>query len=146
RELKINDINKGVVAFWYCTTQRTDELIRLIETTEVNIKKAKEIKAFYIEYRNQEITTMHKDLILKLGFSFFYLNRVNFSGIIQAGIIGGNEQKSEYNISCRFNKQILIERIKEISLKKAQIKVTNTDELIYSYSPYHRNQFKIQKI
>ena len=57
------------------------------------------------------------------------LNRTNISGIINAGVIGGIEQKGKYKIDCRFNKTALIKRIKLIAKHKKQIKLYNLDAL-----------------
>jgi DNA adenine methylase len=66
---------------------------------------------------------------LDLGFSTFFLNRTNISGIINAGVIGGIEQKGKYKINCRFNKEDLIKRIKLIAKYKKQIDLYNLDAL-----------------
>ena len=70
-----------------------------------------------------------KSNILKVGFSTFFLNRVNRSGIIRAGVIGGIEQNGNYKMDCRFNKKNLIERIKEIKKYKKKIEFYNLDAI-----------------
>src|SRR3989339_797786 len=65
--------------------------------------------------------------LIQLGFSTFFLNRVNMSGIIDGGVIGGIDQNGTYKMDCRFNKQELIKRIKEIAKYKKQIKIFNLD-------------------
>ena len=67
--------------------------------------------------------------ILKLGMATFYLNRVNRSGILKAGVIGGNLQNGNYKMNCRFNKNKLIEQIKEIEKLKDKIEFYNLDVL-----------------
>ena len=64
---------------------------------------------------------------MELGFSSFFLNRTNRSGILKAGVIGGKEQKGNYKIDERFNKDNLIERISKIAEKKNKIVVYNMD-------------------
>ena len=41
---------------------------------------------------------------LELGFATFFLNRTNFSGVLDAGPIGGYEQTGRYLINARYNK------------------------------------------
>ena len=72
-----------------------------------------------------------KEDILKLGFSTFFLNRVNRSGIINAGVIGGINQDGSYKMDCRFNKIKLIERIKEIAKYKKKIELYNLDATVF---------------
>ena len=67
--------------------------------------------------------------MFELGFSTFFLNRTNRSGIIEEGMIGGRSQDGEYTIDCRFNKEDLIERIKRIKKHKHKIHVCNLDAL-----------------
>ena len=72
--------------------------------------------------------------MLELGFSTFFLNRTNRSGIIAGGVIGGLKQNSRWKINVRYNKEELINRIRRISLYKNSIKIYNLDasELIKS--------------
>lgn len=56
---------------------------------------------------------------LEIGFSTFFLNRTNRSGIIdKAGPIGGFTQQGDYLINCRFNKERLVAQIKKIGEKR----------------------------
>ena len=68
-----------------------------------------------------------KHYSFELGFSTFYLNRTNHSGIITAGPIGGFNQNGNYLIDARFNKSALIQKIKKIGEFKKNIKVYNKD-------------------
>ena len=67
---------------------------------------------------------------LEIGFSTFFLNRTNRSGIIdKAGPIGGFSQQGDYPINCRFNKERLVAQIKKIGEKRDSIKVYNLEAL-----------------
>ncbi|EKD29013.1 MAG: DNA-methyltransferase, partial [uncultured bacterium] len=119
--ITINDYDRSIYAFWYSVLKKTDELCELIEKKEVNIenwKKAKEIQ------KNKK-----KAKLLDLGFSTFFLNRTNRSGILCGGIIGGHGQKGKYKIDCRFNKEDLIKRIREIVKYKKNIAICNLDAI-----------------
>jgi DNA adenine methylase len=65
--------------------------------------------------------------LLKLGFSTFFLNRTNRSGIINAGVIGGVEQTGTWKIDARFNKLDLIKRIERIAQYRTRIQLYNED-------------------
>ena len=56
-----------------------------------------------------------------------FCNRTNRSGILTAGVIGGLEQKGNYKLDCRFNKEKLIKMIEELSLYKGRVEVHNKD-------------------
>ena len=121
KTITINDYDRSIYAFWYCVLNRTDELCERIEKTPVTMphwREAKEIQ------RNK----VQADL-LDLGFSTFFLNRTNRSGIINAGVIGGISQQGNYKMDCRFNKKNLIERIRRIAQHKKDITLHHKDAL-----------------
>ncbi len=121
KKITINDKDRSLYAFWHAVLNNTDELCRLINDTEINLeqwKKQKEIQANKIEVD-----------LLQLGFSTFFLNRTNHSGIISGGLMGGIAQKGAYLMDCRFNKPELINRIQKIALKRDYIKVYQDDAL-----------------
>jgi len=117
----INDYDRSIYAFWYSVLNRTDELCELITNTEVNTDEWLVQKGI----QDQKETA---DLLI-LGFSTFFLNRTNRSGIIKAGVIGGKEQNGDYKIDARFNKENLIERIREIAKYRRYINLYNLDAI-----------------
>jgi DNA adenine methylase len=118
----INDIDYSIYCFWESVLYRTSELIKLIKETQVTIEEW---------YRQKEIrNNIHSHDPLTIGFSTFFLNRTNRSGIIdKAGPIGGLQQKGKYLIDCRFNKYDLIERILKISNYRKNISIFNMDAI-----------------
>lgn len=115
----INDKDKSIFAFWYSVLNYSEELCSLIKKTPVNLNVWKKQKRIQKEKDNYDLLT--------LGFSTFFLNRTNYSGILNAGAIGGKSQKGIWKINARFNKKNLIKRIKKISLYKDKIKLYNMD-------------------
>ena len=66
----------------------------------------------------------------RLGFSAYFLNRTNRSGIIEgAGPIGGYAQKGNWKLDVRLVKEKQIENIRALSRYASQIKVSNLDAL-----------------
>jgi len=96
-----------------------ENLCRLIRDTPVTIKSWKQQKAI------QEDSKNHSKL--EVGFSTFFLNRTNRSGIINGGVIGGKQQDSDWTLDARFNKLDLITRIEKISEQKEKISLYNQD-------------------
>lgn len=121
-EVWINDIDPSIHAFWYSVLNFTDELCGRIENTPVTIE----------EWRNQRgIQSAAQAESLDLGFSTFFLNRTNRSGILKAGVIGGLAQSGEWKLDCRFNRSDLILKIRRIALYKDQIRLTRIDAQKY---------------
>ena len=124
----INDLDRAIFSFWYSVLNETEELCRLIHDTKVDLKNWKRQKA--IQKNKNEAS------LLELGFSTFFLNRANRSGIIKGGIIGGYNQTGNYKIDARFNKGNLVQRIQRIGKYKDRIQLYNLDacELVKSIS------------
>lgn len=128
KKVYINDLDPAIHAFWYCVLYETDALCELIQSTQVTMDEW---------YKQREVYRKMPNDHLKLGFATFFLNRTNRSGIIKAGVIGGFEQKGNYKLDCRFNKERLVEQIKAIADKKDCIRLTNLDatQFIDEYLP-----------
>lgn len=121
-EVTINDYDRAIYAFWNSVVNDTERFCRKIRNTEVSIESWKKQKKIQKNKDNE------KDL-LKLGFSTFFLNRTNYSGIIGGGMIGGTLQSGKYKIDCRFNKEELIDRIRFIGIHRKHIHLENLDAL-----------------
>ena len=119
--ITINDYDLSMYAFWDSVVSKGDKLCGLIEDTPVTMDSWHEQKEVQ---RNKK-----KENLLKLGFSTFFLNRTNFSGVIEGRVIGGKSQSGPYSLDVRFNKNELIRRIKYISDHRKNITVTQRDAL-----------------
>lgn len=115
----INDIDRSIFAFWYSVLNNTDKLCKLIHDTEVTVNNW--------ELQRQIQKTKKQQSNLKVGFSTFFLNRTNRSGILNAGIIGGRKQTGQWKIDARYNKKKLINRIERIAQYKDKIELHNSD-------------------
>lgn len=117
--LVLNDIDRSIYALWYSILNRTEEFVELIDNAILTLE----------ERENQRQIQGNKEIvdILELGFSTFYLNRVNHSGIIKGGVIGGIKQEGKYKMDCRFNKKNLIKQVRNIALMRDRIEFYNMD-------------------
>ena len=118
-EIVINDYDKAIYSMWRAILTETNRFIDLLKSTPVTVDEWKKQKMIYLN--------LNKKYSFELGFATFYLNRTNRSGILKAGPIGGYEQKGNYKIDVRFNKDDLEERIKIIASKKRKIHLYNSD-------------------
>lgn len=120
KRIIINDYDRSIYAFWNTIINNSNELIDRIINTPINMD----------EWYKQKAIQLNKESIdneVDLAFSTFFLNRTNRSGILKAGVIGGKAQKGNYKMDCRFNKKMLIKRIKLIASYSNQITVCNDD-------------------
>ena len=117
----INDYDRSIYAFWYSILHYTDAFIDKIRNTPLSLK----------EWHTQRIIQLDKQNtdLFDLGFSTFFLNRTNRSGILKAGVIGGLNQTGPYKIDARYNKEKLIERIRIIAQHKNKFILHNENAI-----------------
>lgn len=135
-QIVINDLDKGIYSFWRAILSETDRFVEAVHEVPVSVE----------EWKRQREILLHADnkYSFELGFSTFYLNRTNRSGIINGGMIGGLEQNGVWKLDARFNKDNLINRILNIAKKKESIHLYNKDvvSLTKKYLPkYEKNAF-----
>lgn len=114
----INDKDNSIFAFWYSILNYTDTFIDKILNTPVTMDEW---------YKQRNIQQTNTDDLFSLGFSTFFLNRTNRSGIIKGGVIGGIEQSGIWKRDVRFNKNSLIKKIQRIATNKEKIHIFNMD-------------------
>jgi DNA adenine methylase len=104
-EVILIDIDPIIAYFWEVVFFDTDWLIEQINLIDVSLDTWKKLKL-------KEPNTKRE-----FALACIFFNRTNFSGILrpEVGPLGGKNQNSQYNISCRFPKNKLIKRIERIS-------------------------------
>ena len=121
-DIIINDYDYTIFCFWDSVLNRTEDFINLVLSTDVTLAE------WHRQKKVRENIETHTPL--EIGFSTFFLNRTNRSGIIdKAGPIGGLTQQGDYPIDCRFNKERLISQIEKIAAQKDHIKIYNLEAL-----------------
>ncbi|MGB2580420.1 MAG: DNA adenine methylase, partial [Minisyncoccia bacterium] len=113
KEITINDFDRSIYAFWHSVLNNTEKFCKMIESADMTVRN-------WLEQKEVQ-KNKAKVGLLELGFSTFFLNRTNRSGVINGGVIGGLEQKGNFKIDCRFNKKELIERVRLIAGYKQNI-------------------------
>lgn len=103
----INDLDPSVWSFWHSVLNNSQRLCDLISNTPVTMES-------WYEQKEVQKDKSAADT-LSLGFSTFFLNRTNRSGILKAGVIGGKGQTGNFKIDARFRKDELINRIQTIA-------------------------------
>jgi DNA adenine methylase len=150
--IHLNDIDPAVFAFWHSVLNFTEELCKSIRDAKLNVKERARQKAIQADMKNHSL--------LEIGFSTFYLNRTNRSGILNGGVIGGNDQTGEWKIDARFNKIELCRRVETIALYRSRIRLYNLDaadliidvlpslpksSLVYLDPPYYENADRLYR-
>lgn len=96
------DRDPFVASFWKVLFFDTDWLVNKIRKTDITVDLWNKLK---------NARSLKSDR--QRAFACLYLNRTSFSGILnsKAGPIGGQSQKSEYKIDCRFPRENLADRV-----------------------------------
>lgn len=118
RRIHINDLNPAVHAFWYSVLNDTEGLVRLIRNTRVDMRSWQVAR---------QIQTDPDASPLELGFSTFFLNRTNRSGILRGGVIGGKNQDGPWKLDARYNIPDLTWRIERIAERAGAIHLHHED-------------------
>jgi len=100
--IHINDVSKPLHAFWKSVLNHTEEFCRLVLKTPLTVAQWDKQKGILEHAADYECTD--------IGFTFFFLNRTNRSGILNGGIIGGRDQSGPWKIDARYNAKGLAQR------------------------------------
>jgi len=123
-EMIINDYDYHIYSYWYSLLNENKRLVDAISAVDVTISEWHKQKNIY--------DNPDKFSVFEVGFSTFFLNRCNRSGIISgAGPIGGFAQNGKWLIDERFNKEGLIERTIEVGKLKKSISIYNQDAIVF---------------
>jgi DNA adenine methylase len=121
----INDYDIGIYSIWYAVLNETQRLINDIQNIRLDIEEWQNQKNIYSKLIKDNIYSY------ELAFATYFLNRTNVSGIITGGPIGGKNQKGNYKLDCRFNRQNLSKKIEKISEYKNSIQLYNLEANIF---------------
>lgn len=127
--IHLNDSSYPIYCYWRSILHESDKFCRLIMSASLTIEEWHRQREILLEPQNYSL--------LEVGFSTFYLNRCNRSGVISGGVIGGIEQTGEWKMDARFNRAELISRIESIAFHREKIQIQNLDaeEYLKQYLP-----------
>lgn len=114
----LNDFDPHIYHFWFAVLNNTEDMLKKITDTPITIDERERQRAIYQECSADALSD---------GFATLFLNRVNFSGIIKGGPIGGLAQNGTYKLDCRFNKEEIKKKIENVALLKDRICLYNCD-------------------
>lgn len=120
-KVHLNDVDPAIHAFWWCVLHDTKEFCRRVKTVKLSVATWR---------RQRTILNSPADFSKEqLGFAAFFMNRVNRSGILAAGPIGGFAQTGEWGMDARFNREALCRLIQTIAAYKDRICLSQLDAL-----------------
>lgn len=148
----INDFDRAISSFWKAVLTESERFADEVCNIPLTIDEWKRQRQIY------ENSTRYS---FEFGFSAFYLNRTNHSGILKGGPIGGfNQDNRQYTMAARFNREMLVEKIQAIRNRRDDIRCYNQDArafirnqvpklgdgaFIYFDPPYYNNGRRLYK-
>ena len=120
RRILINDADPAIYDFWWSLVNQPEQFLDYLSNTKVTME----------EWRLQRDIYKNPGRVSRVrrGFATFFLNRCNHSGIIvNAGPIGGINQRGRWKLDARFNKTNLQPRCKKVSEYRDRINVSCYD-------------------
>jgi len=136
--IHLNDLNPAVFGFWHSVINQPEALCKAIRDVKVTMEEWHRQKAILNAPANHSP--------LDIGFSTFFLNRTNRSGIIWGGVIGGKNQDGAWKLDARFNKDDLIRRIEKIAMYRSRIRLYNLDAAELLISQKYRRHLDVQRM
>jgi DNA adenine methylase len=106
-----------IYAFWHCVFNKTSDFIVAYQDLPIDLETWLRFQPLL------RVDAPTSDQLLEMGLACLFLNRANFSGILNAGPIGGKGQRSKYKIDCRTNKDDIIGRILALAMHANQVDV-----------------------
>lgn len=119
-KIYVNDADPAIHDFWWTLVNRPKPFLDMLSKTRVSMAEWRRQRDVY--------RASSRASRLRRGFSAFYLNRCNRSGIIvNAGPIGGIKQTGKWKLGVRFNKAELRRRCERVSEYGKRIHVSCQD-------------------
>ena len=114
----LNDFDSHIFNCWDSVLNHTEDFLQIMMGTPITIEERERQKGIY---NNPDADSLSD------GFATFFLNRVNYSGVITGGPIGGFTQSGTYKVDCRFNKKEIAAKIKQLAQLRGRIELYNDD-------------------
>lgn len=128
----INDLDPSIHAVWFNILNHSEKLIHLIKDVPFDYTapgkcSSDQLINFWDDIKSEHKQVSEKSKSLRNAFTTLMLNRMNRSGIISGGPIGGRKQTGKYQLDARFNKKTLIKKIRAIAERASDIDLYNLD-------------------
>lgn len=121
--IHLNDADPKVFSAWQAILDEPDRFAAEIMRSPVDLTTW---------YACRDLVKTATEPSFELGFATFFLNRTSRSGIVVgAGPIGGYDQRGNWKIDARFNREALAERVHWLGSMRERIHITQEDALTF---------------
>ncbi|MBD8704904.1 DNA adenine methylase [Frigoribacterium sp. CFBP 13712] len=123
RRIVLNDLDLSIWSMWSSVLNDTDRFADVVENAVISMPEWHRHR----ETQNDPAAATTFDL----GFSTFFLNRTNRSGVLKGGVIGGKDQNGPDKMACRFNRSDLANKIRRIGKYRSSIELHRLDGQVF---------------
>lgn len=127
-KLIINDLDFGLYTLYHVVLNKPDDLIQALTSATITRQTAQEFKNIIL---NKNYTITDVDLAL----AYLLNNRLSFSGIYNANLMGG-KLGSTKDLTQRLNIKALTDKIHKINSLKDKIELYNMDAITFIEEQY----------
>lgn len=127
-KLIINDLDFGLYTLYHVVLNKPDDLIQALTSATITRQTAQEFKNIIL---NKNYTITDVDLAL----AYLLNNRLSFSGIYNANLMGG-KLGSTKDLTQRLNIKALTDKIHKIHSLKDKIELYNMDAITFIEEQY----------
>lgn len=121
-EIHINDADPRIFAFWNAVLSETQQFADRVLEISLDMDEW--------HRQNQVSSNPSAHRAFDVGFSAFYMNRCNRSGVLSgAGPIGGLQQTGKWKLDARFSREALAQRIRQVGNKRDRIHLSGKDAI-----------------
>lgn len=122
-QIHLNDADPKVFSAWRSIIEEPDRFAEAILTTPIDLETW---------HSCRKAVEGGCDPGFELGFATFFLNRTSRSGIVVgSGPIGGYDQRGNWKIDARFNREALADRVRWLGSMRERIRLTQEDALTF---------------
>jgi DNA adenine methylase len=122
KNIWINDFDKGIACLWTSVIRYIEDLKDRVLDFKPSVEAFHQFKA---ELPALDIMPTQRGQIVDIGFKKLAIHQISYSGLgtKSGGPLGGEEQKSQYKIDCRWSPKYICKKADNLHQKFAAISV-----------------------
>lgn len=121
----LNDADLRIFSAWHAILEEPERFVAKLRNVRLDMQEW---------YHHRDLVSGFSDdkYNFDVGFSTFYMNRTTRSGIIlNAGPIGGYDQRGKWKLDARFNVERLASQVEWLAANRSRIELSNLDALSF---------------
>ncbi|SDW49608.1 DNA adenine methylase [Tritonibacter mobilis] len=124
-QIMLNDADLRIFSAWHAILEEPERFVAKLREVRLDIQE-------WYHHRDLVSGCSDDEYNFDVGFSTFYMNRTTRSGIIlNAGPIGGYDQRGKWKLDARFNVERLARQVAWLAANRSRIELSNMDALSF---------------